>query len=219
MTKRKHKDEENQAEQERPEHPGRAGEQAGEAAPDPDAQTQAREPADPELAALRAERDDLLARLQRLSAEYLNYQKRVRREMAEARQFANADLMKDLLAVLDDMERAMQAAEANHASDDPLLKGMHLVYDKAMEALARHGLRRIEARDRPFDPTCHEAMMQRPSDQHEAPTVVEELQRGYELKGRVLRPARVVVAMPSAPSDAQDEQAPDQETEEKTESE
>ena len=89
-------------------------------------------PAAPEgLESLRAERDDLLARLQRVSADYLNYQKRVQRDIADAREFANAELIKSLLAVLDDMERALEAAKANHAADDPLLVGMQLVHDKA----------------------------------------------------------------------------------------
>jgi molecular chaperone GrpE len=145
--------------------------------------------------AVKAERDDLLARLQRVSADYLNYQKRVQREMTEGREFANTNLIRDLLAVLDDMERAMEAARENHA-DDPLLAGMQLVYEKALEVLGRYGLKRIDAEGEPFDPTCHEAMMQQPSEEHETPTVLQELQSGYELKGRVIRPARVVVSGP-----------------------
>jgi len=104
--------------------------------------------------------------------------------------------------VLDDMERAMAAAEANHDADDPLLAGMHLVYEKALEVLASHGLRRIEAAGEPFDPQRHEAMMQQPSEAHRAPTVLRELQRGYELKGRVLRPVRVVVSAPPGGEEA-----------------
>ena len=148
---------------------------------------------------VQAERDDLLDRLQRVSADYLNYQKRVTREMAEARQFANAELIKDLLGVLDDMERALEAARANHAADDPLLSGMQLVYDKALEVLARHGLERIAAAGEAFDPNRHEAMMQQPAPGLKTPTVLDELQRGYELKGRVIRPARVIVGMPASP--------------------
>ncbi len=154
---------------------------------------------------LAAERDDLFARLQRVSADYLNYQKRVQREIAEARDFANADLIRELLGVLDDMERALEAARENHHADDPLLAGMQLVYDKALEVLARHGVTPIEAEGQPFDPNRHEAMMQQPADV-DAPTVVGELQRGYELKGRLIRPARVIVGMPEpdAAADADD---------------
>jgi len=174
----------------------------------------AQAPADADAA---GEPNELLGRLQRVSADYLNYQKRMQREMADAREFANAGLIKDLLGVLDDMERALAAAE-NHAeapagrtsSAEPnnlLLAGMRLVYDKAQEVLARYGLQRIEAEGKPFDPTRHEAMMQQPSESHEVPTVLRELQRGYELKGRVIRPARVVVSGP-APSQ-QEETEPD----------
>ena len=150
----------------------------------------------PEGAAEQGGQGDLLERLQRVSADYLNYQKRVAREMGEARQFANTELIKDLLGALDDMERALEAARANHAADDPLLSGMQLVYDKLLEVLGRHGLERIAATDEPFDPNRHEAMMQQPAPELETPTVVEELQGGYELNGRVIRPARVIVGMP-----------------------
>ena len=151
---------------------------------------------------LAAERDDLLARLQRVSADYLNYQKRVRREMDEARHFANADLIRELLAVMDDMDRALEAGEANHPEEDPLLVGMALVHRKALDLLERYGLKRIEAAGQPFDPTRHQAIMQQPSAEYAAPTVLQELQRGYELHGRVLRPAQVVV---SAPAEAEED--------------
>jgi len=151
-------------------------------------------PSGPEPA--QATESDLLARLQRVSADYLNYQKRVQREMAEAENFANAALMKELLGVLDDMERALEAGAESHGADDALLAGMRLVYEKALEVLGRYGLRPIEATGRPFDPAYHEAIMQEPSDCHETMTVLRELQRGYELRGRVIRPARVVVSAP-----------------------
>ena len=157
---------------------------------------------------LATERDDLLERLQRVSADYLNYQKRVGRDLDEARQFANADLIRDLLAVLDDMERALDAGRENHPPDDPLLTGMQLVYDKALEVLSRHGVTPIEAVGEPFDPNRHEAMMQQPSDECDGPTVLQDLQRGYELRGRLIRPSRVIVAMPAAEAEP-DAQADD----------
>ncbi len=164
----------------------------------------------PDPQTLLAERDDLLARLQRVSADYLNYQKRQQRQQDEAREYANAELTRDLLAVLDDMERALEAAQADHPADDPLLAGMRLVYDKALEALARHGVRPIPAAGEPFDPLRHEAMMQQPSEQHDRPTVLQELQRGYELKGRVLRPARVVVSARPQPPEEAPQRSPDE---------
>ena len=143
---------------------------------------------------LIAERDDLLARLQRVSADYLNYQKRARRDMAEAREFANEALMKSLLGVLDDMERALDAARENHGEDDALFRGMQMVHDKAVETLGQFGLSVIEAAGESFDPAKHAAVMQRPSEEHPPHTVLEELQKGYTFKGRTVRPSSVVVA-------------------------
>jgi molecular chaperone GrpE len=154
--------------------------------------------------ALRAERDDLLARLQRVSADYLNYQKRVLRDIADAREFANADLITSLLPVLDDMERALEAAKANHAADDPLRIGMQLVYDKALATLGRFGLSAVQATGQPFDPYKHHALHHEPNQAQPPGIVLRELQKGYELKGRVIRPASVVVSgageEPSSPS-------------------
>jgi len=143
---------------------------------------------------LRKERDDLLARLQRVSADYLNYQKRIQRDLEASRQFANAELIKALLPVLDDMERVLAATRDNHGQDDPLYKGMELVHTKALETLGKFGLKPIEAVGQAFDPQKHSAMSQQPSDQHEPQTVLQELVRGYELNGRTLRPSGVVVS-------------------------
>ena len=162
------------------------------------------EPASPEQ-----ERDDLLARLQRVSADYLNYQKRVRRDIEQAREYANESLMKALLEVLDDMERALGAARANHSEDDPLLAGMQLAHDKALATLGKFGLTPIEASGRPFDPDRHAAMMQEPSDEHPPRTVLRELQKGYQLKGRTLRPSAVVVSAEPRPSDEPETPPPD----------
>jgi molecular chaperone GrpE len=149
---------------------------------------------------LRAERDDLLGRLQRLSAEFVNYQKRVQRDIAQAREFANEELIKSLLPVVDDMERALSVARQNHAADDPLRKGMELVRDKALQALERFGLTRIKTHEELFDPERHSALMEQPSDRHPPRTVLQELQAGYQLKGRTVRPAHVVVSKESEPS-------------------
>ena len=155
--------------------------------------------------ALQAERDDLLARLQRLSAEFVNYQKRVQRDIAQAREFANEELIKSLLPILDDMERALNAARQNHAADDPLRTGMELVHDKAFKTLEGFGLTRISAQGELFDPERHSALMEQPSDRHPPRTVLQELQAGYQLKGRTIRPAHVVVSKESeSPAQAKD---------------
>ena len=108
--------------------------------------------------------------------------------------FANEELIKSLLPVLDDMERALGHARENHAPDDPLLVGTELVYKKAVETLGRFGLTRIAAEGQPFDPERHSALMEQPSDKHPPRTVLKELQTGYQLRGRTIRPAHVIVS-------------------------
>ena len=162
------------------------------------------------MEALQAERDDLLARLQRTAADYANYQKRVQREITEARDFANVKLITDLLSILDDMARALDAAGDDRPQDDPLMTGMQLVHDKALEVLGRFGLEAIEAVGLPFDPEAHAALMQQSSDEHPPQTVLQELQRGYKLKGRTIRPTAVIVSTePETPeAEPSDEETP-----------
>jgi molecular chaperone GrpE len=151
-----------------------------------------------ELAKLRAEQEDLMARLQRVSADYLNYQKRVQRDIAEAREYANGNLIKDLLVVLDDLERGLALARQERSEDDPLRSGVELAHAKALEILGRYGLTPIDAVGKTFDPDLHLALTQEVSEEAPPHTVLRELQRGYRLKGRTLRPSSVVVsqAMP-----------------------
>jgi len=173
-------------------------------------QAPAEQPAQPappdELAQLKAERDDLLARLQRVCADYLNYQKRAQRDIEEAHKFANAELIKSLLGVLDDVERVLEAAKANHSEDDPLLVGARLVHDKALATLGEFGLEAIKAAGERFDPHRHLALMQEPSDEHPPGVVLAELQKGYQLEGRTIRPTSVVVSTGPATQQAGQEQ-------------
>jgi len=162
----------------------------------------------PDLSALQAERDDLFARLQRLSADYQNYQKRVQKEQVQHREYANEGLMKSLLAVVDDIERGLAAARENHSADDPLLIGMQLVHDKLMDTLRQFGLETIETEGKHFDPEKHSALLQEPSSSVEPMTVLRVLQAGYAMKGRTLRPASVVVAQAPAKEDEPSEETP-----------
>lgn len=162
--------------------------------PQPQAQPDAA-PQEPSVEAPEAGgADDLRARLQRLAADYQNYKKRAAKEKTLAREFANEDLLKELLPVIDDMERALAAARENHGDDDPFLAGMQLVHDKTLEVLRRFGLTTIDAVGKPFDPDRHSALMQEPSETVEPMTVLREVQTGYDLKGRTLRPTGVVVS-------------------------
>ena len=130
----------------------------------------------------------------RMLADYQNYQKRATKEVVSAREYANESMMKELLGVLDDMERGLEAAAENHDADDPLLTGMQLVHDKLLDSLKKFGLELIPAEGLPFDPEKHSAMMQEESDEVPPMTVIRQLQKGYELKGRTLRPSAVIVS-------------------------
>jgi len=156
------------------------------------------------LQAARAERDDYLSRLQRVSADYLNYQKRVQRDVEAAREFANEDLIKALLPALDDLERAIHAASQTRDEMDPFFLGVQLVRDKLLEILGRFGLTAIDSKGEPFDPALHAAMMRQPSDSHPPNTVLSEYVKGYLLKGRTIRPAGVVVSAPPEEDDTAD---------------
>jgi molecular chaperone GrpE len=143
-----------------------------------------------ELAAVTQERDDYLDRLQRLKAEFDNYRKREARLQSERTQHASERLVKELLPVLDDLERALDAAERHEEAK--LEDGVRLVHRELAGALAKEGLVEIETGGK-FDPHVHEALLSQPSEAEEG-TVIEVVQKGYRLGDRVLRPARVVIA-------------------------
>jgi len=145
---------------------------------------------DAELQKLKGERDSLLDRLARAQAEFENARRRASKEQQDFRDYAAADAVKTLLPVMDSFERALQV------KSDPgdFRGGVELIYKQLQDALAKLGVRAIPAKGEPFDPHVHEAIeMVETSDvaDHE---VLEELQRGYKMKDRLLRPAMVKVA-------------------------
>jgi len=143
-----------------------------------------------ELEQLTRERDEYLDALQRLKAEFENYRKRVSRDQADFVTRASERLVKQLLPVLDDLERALEAA-AEH-EEAKLEEGVRLVYRSLADALAKEGLVEVET-DGAFDPHTQEALLAQPSEADEG-AVIQVLQKGYKLGDRVLRPARVVVS-------------------------
>ena len=143
-----------------------------------------------ELEQTTLERDEYLDALQRLKAEFENYKKRVSRDQAEFVTLASERLVKQLLPVLDDLERALEAA-ADH-EEAKLEEGVRLVHRSLADALAREGLVEVET-DGAFDPHTQEALLAQPSEADEG-AVIQVLQKGYKLGDRVLRPARVVVS-------------------------
>jgi molecular chaperone GrpE len=152
-----------------------------------------------DLEALRTraqERDQFLDLLRRTQADFDNYQKRNRAEREQERRFAQKPLAQDLLPVLDNLERAVAAARQSNESG-PLVQGVSMVLAQFQELLKRHNITRIEAEGLPFDPNLHMAVAQRPADAtHPANTVAQVVEGGYMMHDRVLRPARVIVAMP-----------------------
>ena len=136
------------------------------------------------------ERDEYLNDLKRVAADFDNYRKRAARDQANLAARAHERLVKELLPVLDDLERVLVAA-AEH-EEAKLEEGVRLVHRELVEALAREGLVEIETNGS-FDPHIHEALLSQPSEAEEG-AVLDVLQKGYRLGDRVLRPARVVVA-------------------------
>ena len=140
---------------------------------------------------LKAERDGLLDRLARLQAEFENARKRSAREQQEFREYALADAVKALLPTLDSFERALQT---NAGDNTEFRGGVELIYKQLQDALAKLGLRPIPAKGEPFDPHLHQAIEMVDTSEAEDHHVLEELQRGYKLKDRLLRPSMVRVA-------------------------
>lgn len=148
-----------------------------------------------ELESLKKEHDELYDRLLRKQAEFDNYKKRVDREKAEYVQFASSELMKELLNTLDSFELALRNAQTADASGEKTLRGFELIYKQLHDALARFGLKPIEAKGRKFDPNYHQAVSTQTSPDVEDNTVIEEMRKGYTLNGRLLRPAMVSVSV------------------------
>jgi molecular chaperone GrpE len=133
-------------------------------------------------------------RFVRQVAELENFKKRATREKDEAVRFANESLVRDLLPVIDNLERAVAHAQGG-GNGKPLVEGVEMVLKGILDVLAKHGVAQISAVGQPFDPEKHEAMAQVESENHAPNTVIEEHHKGYLLKDRLLRPALVTVAM------------------------
>jgi molecular chaperone GrpE len=135
---------------------------------------------------------ELHERLLRLGADFDNFRKRSVRQLEEARQFGAERVLYDLLAVIDNLERALSHAQGDNS---PMVEGVRMVTKQFLDVLGMHGVNGFESTDEPFDPERHEAMGQAPCDADHPPgTVVEEMLKGYFLHDRLLRPAQVVVA-------------------------
>jgi molecular chaperone GrpE len=143
------------------------------------------------LARVEAERDEYLDLAQRVKADFENYRKRAAREQERLVAHAHERLVRELLPILDDLERALEAAERHEEAQ--LVEGVKLVEQSLRRALAKEGLAEIEA-EGTFDPHVHEALLTKPGAGVDPGTVLEVVQRGYRVGERVVRPAKVIVA-------------------------
>ena len=152
------------------------------------------ENAEVEIQKLIEERDSLQDRLLRRQAEFENYRKRADRERNEYVQSASAELVRELLNVLDSFDLAIRNASSEGSAGEDMLRGLDLVYKQFLDTLGRFGLKAIEAKGQTFDPNFHQAISTVPSDDVPENTVVEEFRRGYTLNGKLLRAAMVSVS-------------------------
>jgi len=151
-----------------------------------------------QIAALTAERDQLIAekielkdRLLRALADFENFRRRAERDRSEFIQYAAAELVRDLIPILDDFGRAMKA----ETTDKEYAKGIELIYQRLFENLKKAGLEPIEAAGKSFDPNLHQAVDRVQSEDWPDQTILQEYQSGYNFKGKLLRPAMVKVAV------------------------
>ena len=163
------------------------------------------------IAVLQKEKEDLFSQLQRVSADYANYQKRVPKQIGDTISYEKERIIKSLLPALDNFEHTLQ--NAHSAEDvDVLVKGIQIIYDQLIEILKSNTVEQIKALGETFDPCVHEAMTQQTDTEKDQNVVLEEFQKGYRLNGRIIRPSRVIVnKLPEEkPGDGQEGQPPEQ---------
>jgi molecular chaperone GrpE len=154
-----------------------------------------------QLEAKEHEANENYDRLLRVSAEFENYKKRTSRELEEFRKFANQSLIKELLSVVDNLELAMNSTNSHKTIDQGLLQGLDMTHMEILKVFEKFNVKPIEAKGQIFDPTFHEAVMQEETDEFDDNTVINELQKGYLIHDRLLRPSMVVVARASEKKD------------------
>jgi len=141
---------------------------------------------------LQREKDELFGRLQRVGADYENFQKRVPKQIADTIAYEKEKVIKTLLPALDNFEHTLQKAHSAENAE-VLVKGIQIIYDQMLDTLKSHGVEQIKALGEAFDPALHQAVMQREEAEKQDGTVLEEFQKGYKLNGRVIRPSNVIV--------------------------
>jgi molecular chaperone GrpE len=167
-----------------------------------------------QLADLQKEKDELFARLQRLSADYANFQKRAPKHVADTIAYEKERIIRTLLPALDNFDHTFQNARVAE-SIETFVKGVRIIYDQIIDILKSHGVEQINALGKKFDPSQHEAVLQKAEMQQPDGAILKELQKGYKLNGRVIRASRVVVN--KLPANQKEHTEPEiEETEEET---
>lgn len=158
------------------------------------------------IESLQNEKDELFAKLQRVSADYANFQKRAPKQISDTIAYEKEKIIRTLLPALDNLEHTIQNAESAIKAD--ILKGIQIINDQMLDILKSHGIEQIKALDEKFDPALHEAMMQKAEPEKADNIVLEEFQKGYKLNSRVIRPSKVIVnKLPSEQPAEQEGQA------------
>ena len=157
-----------------------------------------------QLEELNKEKDEIFGKLQRVAADYENFQKRVPKQIDDTLAYKKEKIIKTLLPTLDNFEHTIQNA---HSAENlnVLVEGIRIIYDQMLDALKAHGVEQINALGRKFDPAMHEAIMQKTETNQKDDAVLEEFQKGYKLDGRVIRPSRVIINKLQSEQDQQKE--------------
>jgi molecular chaperone GrpE len=154
-----------------------------------------------QLEASKKENEENYDRFLRVSAEFENYKKRQSREMVEFRKYANQSLIRDILPVIDNLERAISSTEVGTEEGNGILEGIALTFKDLLKILEKYDVQPIDAVGAPFDPNFHQAVSQEASDDYPENTVLHELQKGYLLHDRLVRPSMVIVSTPKSKRD------------------
>ena len=157
--------------------------------------------AEERLAKAEERAQDTYDRLLRVSAEFDNYKKRTAREISDIRKYAYEGLCRDLLTVVDNLERAIDAADANDQTEKSVVEGVGMTRKELLKVLEKYHVTPLDSVGEAFDPAIHQAVLQEPSADHPANTILREFQKGYMIRDRLLRPAMVVVSQGIAEPD------------------
>ena len=148
------------------------------------------------LESIEQEAKEAHDRFLRVSAEFENYKKRSAREMDEFRKFANESLLREMLTVVDNLERALNSSNNDNQANSHIAEGVDMTLKEILKVFEKFNVKPIEALGKPFDPNFHQAAMREETNERPENTVLNELEKGYMIHDRLLRPAMVVVSMP-----------------------